>query len=145
MLIASEADQLGVSLRARAAYPQAEQLFCLSLSIRKNVLGPEHVGVATSLNNLAVVLKDQGEYAKAEPLYQRAEDANVATCLNNLAVLYADESQYTKAEPLYERALAIWEKALGPEHPDVATGLNNLARLYMDQGSRSRTAAGVNQ
>ncbi len=27
-------------------------------------------------------------------------------------------------------ALVIFEKALGPEHPDVVTSLNNLARLY---------------
>jgi hypothetical protein len=30
-------------------------------------------------------------------------------------------------QPLYQRALAIWEKALGPEHPDVATSLENYA------------------
>ena len=34
-----------------------------------------------------------------------------------------------KAEPLYRRALAIWEKAFGPEHPNVAIRLNNLAEL----------------
>jgi hypothetical protein len=28
-----------------------------------------------------------------------------------------------------EHALALWEKALGPEYPDVATSLNNLAEL----------------
>ena len=38
--------------------------------------------------------------------------------------------RYAEAEPLYERALAIREKALGPDHPDVATSLNNLAVLY---------------
>ena len=32
-----------------------------------------------------------------------------------------------RALPLYERALAISEKALGPDHPHVATSLNNLA------------------
>jgi hypothetical protein len=31
--------------------------------------------------------------------------------------------------PLSERALAIREKALGPEHPDTATSLNNLGLL----------------
>ena len=41
---------------------------------------------------------------------------------------------YAKAEPLYQRALAISEKALGPEHPDTATSLNNLAVLYNNQG-----------
>ncbi len=35
-----------------------------------------------------------------------------------------------QAEPLYKRALAIYEEALGPNHPDVATSLENLAALY---------------
>ena len=41
---------------------------------------------------------------------------------------------YTVAGPLYERALAIREKALGPEHPLTATSLNNLGRLLRDRG-----------
>ena len=32
------------------------------------------------------------------------------------------------------RARAIFEKALGPDHPEVATNLNNLAELYRVQG-----------
>ncbi len=38
------------------------------------------------------------------------------------------------AGALYQRAPAIWEKTLGPEHPDVAQSLNNLAELYRAQG-----------
>jgi len=41
---------------------------------------------------------------------------------------------YAGAQRADERALVIWERVLGPEHPDVATGLNNLAELYDDQG-----------
>ena len=47
-----------------------------------------------------------------------------------LAFTYIERGRYTDAEPLYQRALAIREKALGPEHPDVADSLNNLAGLY---------------
>ncbi len=36
------------------------------------------------------------------------------------ALLYRAQGHYAEAEPLYRRALAIWEKALGPEDPDVA-------------------------
>jgi len=36
------------------------------------VLGAEHPATAQSLNNLAGVLKDQGRYGEAEPLYRRA-------------------------------------------------------------------------
>ncbi len=42
--------------------------------------------------------------------------------------------RYAEAEPLLQRALAIRERALGPEHPHVAASLNNLAVLYDTQG-----------
>jgi tetratricopeptide (TPR) repeat protein len=32
-----------------------------------------------------------------------------------------------------KRALAIFEKALGPDHPSVASVLNNLASLYKEE------------
>ena len=37
---------------------------------------------------------------------------------------------YAKAEPLYQRALKIWEKTVGPEHPNTALSLNDLALSY---------------
>ena len=49
-------------------------------------------------------------------------------------MLYHNQGRYAEAEPLYQRALAISEKALGPEHPDVAKSLNNLAELFRAQG-----------
>ena len=54
---------------------------------------------------------------------------DLAMSLNNLAALYYDETKYAEAEPLYRRALAIWEKALGQDHPNVATSLENYADL----------------
>ncbi|MCP9462669.1 MAG: tetratricopeptide repeat protein, partial [Nitrospira sp.] len=44
--------------------------------------------------------------------------------------LYDAQGRYATAEPLLKRSLAIWEKTLGPDHPDVATSLENLAVLY---------------
>ena len=49
-------------------------------------------------------------------------------------MLYRDQGRYAEAEPLYKRALAISEKAIGPEHPDVAASLGNLGKLYQAQG-----------
>ena len=53
----------------------------------------------------------------------------MAISLNNLALLYRAQGKYTEAEPLFRRALAVWEKALGPEHPNVAMALENYAAL----------------
>jgi len=60
-------------------------------------LGGEHPSVATSLNNLALLLKAQGKYGEAEPLYRRAvriceqslgaSHPNTITMQNNLEVL----------------------------------------------------------
>ena len=74
----------------------------------------EHPDVANSLNNLALLHKGKGQYAKAEPLYGRAlairektlgsEHPDVATSLNNLAGLHQAKGEYAEAEPLYQRA-----------------------------------------
>ena len=48
------------------------------------------------------------------------------------------KGDYARAEPLLQRALAIREKALGPDHPDVADSLDNLAVLYYVRGDYAR-------
>jgi len=57
--------------------------------------------------------------------------------LDRVGTYFHGRGGYADARPLYERALAIREKALGPEHPDVATSLNNLASLLSDQGDHA--------
>jgi tetratricopeptide (TPR) repeat protein len=54
--------------------------------------------------------------------------------LGKTAYYLQDRARYEEAEPLVQRALAITEKALGPEHPDVGRDLNNLEGLYCAQG-----------
>ena len=54
-----------------------------------------------------------------------------------LAKMYHDRGRYAEAEPLYKRALAISEKALGPDHPNVAMNLNSLALLFDAQARRT--------
>jgi len=49
--------------------------------------------------------------------------------LYNLAALYLAQGKYAEAEPLFQRALAVREKALGPEHPDTITVIENYAEL----------------
>ena len=47
----------------------------------------------------------------------------------NLAELLHATNRLAEAESLFGRALAIYEKSLGPDHPNVATTLNSLALL----------------
>jgi tetratricopeptide (TPR) repeat protein len=47
--------------------------------------------------------------------------------------VYRNQGRYAEAQPLVERALAIWERALGPDHRLVAESLTGLANVYADQ------------
>ncbi len=53
--------------------------------------------------------------------------------------VYRAQGRYAEAEPLYQRPLAIFEKALGPEHPHVAMTLENYAAL-LRQTARANEA-----
>ena len=89
-------------------------------------------------------LYQQGKYAEALPLAQRAAEIrkralgedhpDYAASLNDIGELYRLQGKYAEAEPFHKRSLAIREKALGANHPDVAISLNNLALLYGDEG-----------
>ncbi|HLZ61583.1 MAG TPA: FxSxx-COOH system tetratricopeptide repeat protein [Ktedonosporobacter sp.] len=50
------------------------------------------------------------------------------------AIYLRDRSRYAEAESLLLHALEIFERQLGPEHPEVAMPLNILANLYLYQG-----------
>src|SRR5215468_11582404 len=57
-----------------------------------------------------------------------------AAALNQQVIQLYNQGRYSEAMPLAQRALAIQEKALGPNHPSVANLLSNLAFLYHNQG-----------
>jgi CHAT domain-containing protein/Flp pilus assembly protein TadD len=63
--------------------------------------------------------------------HAQTDDAEV---LNKKVVELYRAGKYAEAIPLAQRALAIREKALGPDHPDVATSLNSVALLYDNLG-----------
>jgi tetratricopeptide (TPR) repeat protein len=72
--------------------------------------------------SLSSAAQDAGNHPRAntaltEIKLRGPEDQDVAASLNNLAALYYKQGHYAEAEPLYKRALAIDEKAIGPEHP----------------------------
>ncbi len=51
--MATDLNNLAELYHAQGRYADAEPIFRRSLAIKEKVLGPEHPGVANSLNNLA--------------------------------------------------------------------------------------------
>jgi len=109
-----------------------------------NTAGDQEMLLAHLMHNLANLWRDQGDYAEARPLLERAlgiqeralgpDHPDVAVSLNNLAGVLRAQGDYAGARPLFERALGIYEWVLGADHPDVARSLNNLAVLLRAQG-----------
>jgi tetratricopeptide (TPR) repeat protein len=134
----------GSYFHGRAAYSQAAPLLRDALAIREKVSGPEHPDTATSLNNLALLLMDQGDFAGARPLLERAlairekvsgpDHPETATTISNLARVLRDTGHANEAEPLFHKAIAISEKALGRDHRDTQRYASHYARLLVEIG-----------
>ena len=137
-----------VLLYRRRKSAEAIDLAKQAIELKIETLGKEHPSYATSLNNLAMLYKSMGDYARAEPLYVEAkkicektlgkEHPSYAASLNNLAVLHASVGDYARAEPLHVEAKTIREKTIGIEHPDYAASLNDLAMLHASMGDYAR-------
>ena len=99
---------------------------------------------STSMNNLAMLYQDQGQFAQAEPLLVKAlevsrrvlgeEHPDTLTAMNNLAVLYLDQGKFAKAEPLLVKALEVRRRVLGEEHPDTLSCHEQPGGAVLDQG-----------
>jgi tetratricopeptide (TPR) repeat protein len=61
-----------------------------------------------------------------------------AAQLNETVVRLTREGKYREAVAPAERALALREKALGPNHPAIAESLNRLAEVYRAQGAYTK-------
>lgn len=117
----------------------AEWCYQRALLIYEKLLGQDHPDFIRFLTSFAEFYKNQGQYDKAEKLYQRAvsitdrinpSDLFHAPVYSLFGELYERKGDFKSAEPLYHRALAIAEKTKGSEHRDVVFYLENLARLY---------------
>jgi tetratricopeptide (TPR) repeat protein len=74
----------------------------------------------------------------AEALARAAgTDEALAMHLDGMGALAQAQGEYEQARRSHARALAIREKALGPEHPDVATSINNLGIVAQLQGEHA--------
>jgi tetratricopeptide (TPR) repeat protein len=106
-----------MSLYRQGSYDRAVVVAKRALQVAEQEMGPNHLSVAKSLNNLAELYRTQGQYAQAEPLYKRSlairekalgpNHPDVAQSLENMAVLYRKSGEEKEAEAIEKRAAAI--------------------------------------
>jgi tetratricopeptide (TPR) repeat protein len=99
-------------LERQDSYDEIEQMYRRALAGREKVLGPEHPYTLTSVDNLALLLKNSIVWKDLDVLER--------------------QKLYDEIEQMHRRALAGREKVLGPEHPYTLTSVNNLALLLQN-------------
>lgn len=124
---------LGGLEHARRDFEAAEPHARMSVELRRQLLGPEHVATAEDEAAWAPILHALGRDDEAEALLRHAigvlervlgpEHPEVAGAWNNLG---STLSNLDEAAEAYQHALAAKERVLGPDHPSLAITLNNL-------------------
>jgi CHAT domain-containing protein/tetratricopeptide (TPR) repeat protein len=114
------------------------------LTIRRRVLGEDHVDTARSYDELAALERVQRRYAEAEPLLRKAleirrrvlgeDHRDTIDSYNSLAMLLQTRGKLAEAEPLLQKALETCLRVLGEDHVDTARSYNNLAALQHAEG-----------
>jgi tetratricopeptide (TPR) repeat protein len=125
--------------------PFAERLYRKALAIRASALPALDVELATTRLNLAglILARESAESGKLASLALRsferslgAMDARAGTACGILGAVAATKGDALGAERMFRRALAIAEKAHGPQAPETASALENLADLLEQTGRR---------
>lgn len=125
-------------------YEEGEEQLDLALETRTRVLGAEHPDTLTSMNDLGLVLRMQGQLFEAEQLYRQAlsiqlptlgkEHPDTLITLNNIANVLRSQKKILQAEPIYEEVLEIRRRVLGEEDPDTLTSRSNLTSVLIANG-----------
>jgi len=124
-----------------AKYAEAERLLRESLAIRRERLGDLHPAISSHLNNLAILLRQQGRHAEAELLLRESvalhekiqgpDHPFVASSLIQLALVVEPQGRGEEAISLLRQALAIQLRRFGRDHPYLVITRLQLARILI--------------
>ena len=106
--------------------------------------GPEHLGVATTLMNIATVYKDQGLYSKALEMHEKSlkiktkivghNHPDVAATQDNIGIVLQKLLKLPEALEMHEKALKTRLAVLGPDHLLAAITKTNIGNVLLTQG-----------
>ncbi|XP_022778206.1 uncharacterized protein LOC111319731 isoform X1 [Stylophora pistillata] len=118
-------------------FAEAKEYYELSFRIQVKTLGPEHVDVASTYENLGNVHCNLGELNQAKEFYDRALGIRLkklASTYGNLGTVHCNLGELSQAKEYHDRALTIRLKILGPDHVDVASTYHNLGIVHRKLG-----------
>ncbi|MCB1035915.1 MAG: tetratricopeptide repeat protein, partial [Acidobacteria bacterium] len=147
VLEAEIAGTLGELFRDLGYRRDARDLMERSVAAVESVYPSPHEEVAKRLQNLAVLLYDDGDFAAAETIYRRVlamrlelvqPESRLFRLKSNLATTLMQLGKLAEAERLhrevFERRRQLYEARYGSDDPDLATSRHNLAAVLLEKG-----------
>lgn len=135
-------NDLGLALRDSDRIEEAAAIYEALAASERELLAPDDLDLATTLNNLALVKRAQGDDAAAEALFQETlgvlraafgeSHIYVAAVLESIGSLEQRAGRYREADSLMTTALEMRRAIVGDRHPDLINGLNGLGLLHME-------------
>jgi len=142
-------------------YSKAQERCERALDLSRRLFSDSSHMVVGTMQNLAVIYKNQGKYRQAENIlvqalksareqqgFERPDGVGfdgVAIILNNLASLYWECGLFSEAETCFQEALELSQKFSRSQYIHMAASLNGLANVYQDRGQYSKAEPLYNQ
>ncbi|GCF06780.1 tetratricopeptide repeat protein [Dictyobacter arantiisoli] len=124
-------------LRSQGNHKKAEQLLQRCLTIRIQLVGPEHLEIVAPRLQLGHIMREQKKQQEAEEYYllciqickniYGTKHPELMQPLYGLAHLYYEQHKYRQAAPLYAQIRALYEQSPRAHHPNM----QQLQREYL--------------
>lgn len=136
-------NNLGRAYQSLEKYKEAMEFYNKSLQIRIEILGKNHLDVATVYNNIGDQYQEQGLYDKSLENHLEAikirkhlvgeNHIDTGYSYHNIAMVYASKRDYDKALEYNLKALDIFFSVYGEEHHNIVMSYNNIGNVYLSK------------
>ncbi len=119
-----------------------------SLSIKKQILGPQHYSIANTYSNLGLAYQALKDYPRSLDYMRQALDLRiklfgeqhpeVARCYSRMGIVYNLIEDYDKALDFGFRAEAIILNKLNARHPELGSTYRVISQAFAQKGEKEK-------
>ncbi len=130
---------MGNVYRELALYDEARPLLEQATTLRRQTPGRNSLELAQSLQALAQLREDEGEFEVAQTLFEETlairerakgtDPVEIGQALSGLGRVLEAQAAFEQARRFHERAIDLFESTVGPDHPDVGRCLQSLGQV----------------
>lgn len=145
VVLASLQEKLGNVYRTLAEYDRAEELLKSAFALSELHLPADHEDRINSMQSLAWLLQEKGDYETAEKLFRDVvrlrsglpeTNPNVSAAKFNLGMLLAEMDSFIEAEQLFKEVIRL-RKATHGDSRELMIANFGLAAVYLEDGRQT--------